>query len=116
MTGNCSEKVIFVAGGTGGLGRAVSLAFLSELATVFVTYRRERELSALKAAAGEHSSAIYGYLTDVTDPNSVRDSAESILSSHGRIDVLVNTVGGYAGGTPLWETGPDRKSTRLNSS
>ncbi len=34
-------KVALVAGGTGGLGRAVSLAFLDELARVVVTYRRE---------------------------------------------------------------------------
>lgn len=106
MTGKFSKKVILVAGGTGGLGRAVSLAFLNELASVVVTYRYEQELSALKAAAGEHSSALNGHLVDVTDPISVRQLVENILSSHGRIDVLVNAVGGYAGGTPLWESEP----------
>ena len=33
-------NVVLVAGGTGGLGRAVSLAFLEEDAKVTVTYRR----------------------------------------------------------------------------
>lgn len=106
MTGKFSKKVVLVAGGTGGLGRAVSLAFLNELAAVVVTYRLEQELSALKAAAGEHSSALSSHLADVTDQTSVHQLVESILSSHGRIDVLVNTVGAYAGGTPLWELEP----------
>src|SRR3954471_16890243 len=74
------EKVVLVAGGTGGLGRAVSLAFLHEFATVIVTYRQQQELSALKAAAGEHSRAVHGYLTDVTDPNSVHGLVEHIVS------------------------------------
>ena len=26
-----------------------------------------------------------------------------VLSRHGRVDALVNTVGGYAGGVKLWE-------------
>ena len=41
-----SGKVILVAGGTGGLGRSVSLAFLAEGASVHVTYRE----AALEAA------------------------------------------------------------------
>ena len=106
MTGKFSKKVILVAGGTGGLGQAVSLAFLNELASVVVTYQYEQELSVLRAAAGEHSSALNGHRVDVTDPVSVRQLVKDILSSHGRIDVLVNAVGGYAGGTALWEIEP----------
>ena len=53
MTGASKEtvktnKVVVVAGGTGGLGRAVSLAFLKEDAYVVVTYRKKEELDALK--------------------------------------------------------------------
>ena len=44
--------IVVVAGGTGGLGRAVSLAFLKAGATVVVTYRSRAELDALVTAAG----------------------------------------------------------------
>lgn len=45
-----SGQVVLVAGGTGGLGNAVSLAFLEEGAKVVVTYRKEAEFAALKVA------------------------------------------------------------------
>ncbi len=45
-------QVVVVAGGTGGLGRAVSQAFLDEGATVIVTYRTQAEFDALVQAAG----------------------------------------------------------------
>jgi len=41
MNSRFKSNVVLVAGGTGGLGRAVSLAFLQEGATTVVTYRKE---------------------------------------------------------------------------
>ncbi len=41
-----------------------------------------------------------------TNPERANWSAES-SRSYGRIDALVNTVGGYTGGTALWEVAPD---------
>ena len=52
MSARFSGKVALVAGGTGGLGGAVSLAFLEEDANVVVTYRKHEEFDALKSAAG----------------------------------------------------------------
>src|SRR5437764_7399385 len=98
-----SGKVALVAGGTGGLGRAVSLAFLAADATVAVTYRRQEEFDALKDAAGGDAARLEGYTVDVTDEAAVGQLAASILVKHSRLDVLVNTVGGYAGGVTLWE-------------
>jgi NAD(P)-dependent dehydrogenase (short-subunit alcohol dehydrogenase family) len=103
MSGSFTEKVVLVAGGTGGLGRAVSLAFLKEGARVAVTYRKQEELDALKTAAGADTSQLEGFGTDVTDEAAVRQLIERILAQHGRLDILVNTVGGYVSGTKLWE-------------
>ena len=55
---SCTGKTVLVAGGTGGLGRGVSLAFLEEGAKVIVTYRNETEFQALKAAAGVQVAAL----------------------------------------------------------
>lgn len=96
-------KVVVVAGGTGGLGHAVSRAFLEEDAKVVVTYRKEEEFAALKQAAGAKAAALEGFVVDVTDEAATSELIGGVLSRHGTVDVLVNTVGGYAGGVTLWE-------------
>jgi len=97
-------KSVLVAGGTGGLGRAVSLSILNESAKVIVTYRDEDEFSGLKNEAGRQSSSLEGHSVDVTDEAAVDRLVKEIFSRNQRLDVLVNTVGAYSGGTPLWQT------------
>ncbi len=103
MSARFEGKVVLVAGGTGGLGRAVSLAFLEERAKVAVTYQKQEGLDALKNAAGTNGAQLEGYSVDVTDEAAVRQLMEKILAKHRRLDALANTVGGYAGGVKLWE-------------
>jgi NAD(P)-dependent dehydrogenase (short-subunit alcohol dehydrogenase family) len=95
-------EVALVAGGTGGLGRAVSLTFLEAGARVVVTYRKQEEFDALQGAAGK-GQELEGHMVDVTEEATVRQLTENIMRKYGRLDALVNTVGGYAGGTKLWE-------------
>jgi NAD(P)-dependent dehydrogenase (short-subunit alcohol dehydrogenase family) len=96
-------SVVLVAGGTGGLGRAVSLALLREGAEVFVTWRDDHEFADLKNAAGANSSRLSGARVDVTDEDAVQQLIDGIVADKRRLDALVNTVGGYAGGTKLWD-------------
>ena len=96
-------KATLVAGGTGGLGRAVALAFLKEGAQVIVTYRRDAEFVELKRLAGAESSRLAGRPVDVTDEKAVQQLIAGIRAEHGHLDILVNTVGAYAGGMKLWE-------------
>jgi NAD(P)-dependent dehydrogenase (short-subunit alcohol dehydrogenase family) len=101
---NYEAKVVIVAGGTGALGRAVSLAFLESGASVVATYRRKDEYDALVAAAGENAARLSGATVDVTDDPATQAFAAATAAKHGRIDALVNAVGGYAGGKNLWES------------
>ncbi len=91
-----SGKVALVAGGTGALGRAVSLALQREGAHVIVTYRKPRALDGLRNSVEAHQVA-------VTDEATVSELIAKIVAQHQTLDVLVNAVGGYAGGTKLWE-------------
>jgi NAD(P)-dependent dehydrogenase (short-subunit alcohol dehydrogenase family) len=103
MAGRFSNKLVLVAGGTGGLGRFVSLAFLQEGASVAVTFRRQEEFDALKESAGKEASLLTGHNVDVTDDAAVTKMVETIVATHRRLDVLVNTVGGYKAGMKFWE-------------
>jgi NAD(P)-dependent dehydrogenase (short-subunit alcohol dehydrogenase family) len=96
-----SATVTLVAGGTGGLGRAVSNAFLAAGATVVVTYRKQEEYDELSRQI--NSARLSGHRTDVTDDSAARALIERVVQTHGRLDALVNTVGGYDGGKKLWE-------------
>jgi len=103
---NGQNRVVLVAGGTGALGRAVSRAFLEAGARVIVTYRKRAEYDELAAAVtGDASARLSGAALDVTDEAAVKEFVGGVLERHGRLDCLVNTVGGYAGGKNLWEVG-----------
>ena len=88
--------------------RAVTLALLEAGAKVSVTYRKNEEFAALQSAAAANAARLDGYVTDVTDESAVAQLIEKILSKHGRLDALINTVGGFTGGQKFWEA--DSKS------
>src|SRR6185437_10243039 len=101
-------KVILVADGTGGLGRAVSLAFVEAGARVIVTFRRPGDLDELKKAASAKlvaadGASLDGFNVDVTDEAAVARLIDGIVERQGRLDCVVNAVGAYAGGVKLWE-------------
>ena len=93
------KKTILVTGGTGGLGRAISLAFLQAGARVIVSYRHQEEMDSLIKEAGALAAQLSGQALDVTDEGAVRE----FLGKQGVIDGLVNAVGGYIAGATLWE-------------
>lgn len=98
-----SQTVSLVAGGTGELGRAVALELLAEGAVVVTTYRGQAGFDELVQAAGANAVRLEGHRVDVTDEAGTRALVEAIVARHGRLDALVNTVGGYAGGVKLAE-------------
>jgi NAD(P)-dependent dehydrogenase (short-subunit alcohol dehydrogenase family) len=102
MRGRFAGKSVLVAGGTGGLGRAVSLGFLDEGASVVVTYRDRKEFDVLESAATE-KSLLEGHNADLTDEAAVQQLIARVLADHRGLDAVVNAVGAYAGGVPLWE-------------
>jgi len=103
MGSSTTSTVVLIAGGTGGLGRSVSLAFLAEGAQVIVTYRKQEEFEDLKKLAADNASRLAGFVVDVTNEADVSKLVEDIVMQHGRLDAMVNSVGGYAGGQKLWE-------------
>jgi NAD(P)-dependent dehydrogenase (short-subunit alcohol dehydrogenase family) len=106
MTAKIGSRTALVTGGTGGLGRAVSVALLEHDYQVVVTYRRPEEWEALQSAAAANLPRLEGTSLDVTDEAAVAGLISNLVGKHGRLDALINTVGGYAGGVRLWELDP----------
>ena len=96
---NFTNKVIVITGGTGALGQMVTQAFLRAGARVTVTYTLESEFDALKEKARARENLL-GIKTNVLDETSVKAMMQQ-AGRLGRIDVLVNTVGGFLDGVPI---------------
>ena len=81
-----------------GNGRATALRFAEEGARVFAVDRDEASLKETVARAG---GAMRTHLCDVTDGAAVAKMVEKCLARFGRVDILVNNVGGSAAGGPV---------------
>jgi NAD(P)-dependent dehydrogenase (short-subunit alcohol dehydrogenase family) len=106
MPGRLQDKVAIVTGagsvGPGwGNGRATAVRFAEEGAKVFAV---DRNLDAT-AETVERARAVGGdvvvHACDVTDSAAVAAMVAACLARHGRVDVLVNNVGGSAHGGPV---------------
>lgn len=93
-------KVALVTGGTGALGSAVLARFQKEGMRVAATYRNDNELARQATPSQAHTSFMKA---DVTNEKDVRTLFENVLKQFGRLDVLVNTVGGFLPGKPVAE-------------
>lgn len=81
------KKVVLIAGGAGALGGTVAPAFAQSGARVITV---ERNPPPDQLAAGNAMKA------DVTDDAALRRLVDDLIQRAGRLDVLVNLVGGFA--------------------
>ena len=77
-------KVVLVTGGTRGIGRGITSAFLSAGASVVTCSRSEVE----PVPGSTHR------VCDVRDAEAVTALVDAVVAEHGRLDVLVNNAGG----------------------
>jgi len=98
------RRVALITGGTGALGTAVTRAFLAQGSAVVATYRAEPEAERVRTALGG-AGRLDLQRVDVTSTAEVATLVEQTLARHSQIDYLINLVGAWAGGLPVWETG-----------
>jgi len=79
-----SGRVVLVTGGTRGIGRGITTAFLDAGATVVTCSRSEVE----PVPGSSHR------VCDVRDADAVAALVEAVVAEQGRLDVLVNNAGG----------------------
>jgi NAD(P)-dependent dehydrogenase (short-subunit alcohol dehydrogenase family) len=98
-------RVAVITGGVGGLGGAVTTAFVAAGASVVVAQQRERRqaFDALAAQLGAPAEQLDFVAANVLDENSVAAMVAEVMARRGRLDVLVNLVGGYEAGQPVTE-------------
>lgn len=96
-TFSLTDRVALITGGSGGIGSAMSEAFAAVGARVVVVGRTMATCEAAVErvrAAGSEGLAI---AADVTDEAECERMVATAIERFGRIDILVNAVGGGAG-------------------
>ena len=78
-------KIALVTGGTKGAGKAIADRLLQAGATVIITARNAPE---------EANSKLHFIPADLSKPEGTHKIVEAVLSEYGRLDILVNNLGG----------------------
>jgi NAD(P)-dependent dehydrogenase (short-subunit alcohol dehydrogenase family) len=104
--GRLAGKVALVTGagsvGPGwGNGRAISCRFAEEGALVFGADRDPARMDETAQRIRDAGGSFQGTACDVTRSDSVAQMVAACVAAYGRIDVLVNNVGGSARGGPV---------------
>lgn len=87
-----SNRVAIITGGSRGIGKAVTKAFLREGAKVVIAARTKIEIdTTIKELKKE--GTIIGFPTDVSNREDVQKLIEQTLIKYGSIDILVNAAG-----------------------
>jgi NAD(P)-dependent dehydrogenase (short-subunit alcohol dehydrogenase family) len=90
MTG----RVVFVTGGTRGIGAAISRSFAEQGAVVAAGYGRDREnAEELLHQLEENGVVATLHQGNVGSAEDCRRTVNEVLEQHGRLDVLVNNAG-----------------------
>lgn len=106
MAGRLAGKIALVTGagsvGPGwGNGRAAAVLFAREGAQVVVVDRDRAAAEETARLIGEEQGQAVVIEADVTDLKSVTGMADAVLGKFGRVDVLLNNVGGSIPGGPV---------------
>jgi len=99
-----SNQVVLITGASGNLGKAAARAFLSANARLVLVDHAHRGLEIIFPDLANPSDVYYLAPFDITQPESAQSVVTKAVDRFGRIDILVNTVGGHRAGTPLHET------------
>lgn len=87
------DKVVFITGASSGIGEALALAAAERGAILGLLARRREMLAQLARRCEEAGGTAWTFPCDVTDPECVRDAAESLRGEFGHIDILIANAG-----------------------
>src|SRR5438270_133557 len=88
--GKLEGKIALVTGGTSGIGLATAKRFVNEGAYVFITGRRDSELSAAVKEIGKNVIGVQGDVSDLADLDRL---FAQIKREKGRLDVVFANAG-----------------------
>jgi NAD(P)-dependent dehydrogenase (short-subunit alcohol dehydrogenase family) len=95
------ERVVLITGSGRGIGRAIAHLFAKEGASVFLTARTEKELSATAEEVASSGGRAHYVAADLTLEAECSHVVAACREKFGRIDILVNNAGHYGPVVPV---------------
>ena len=96
-------QVAVVTGGTAGMGEATALRFGAEGAKVVVIGRTKEKGDAVVKKISKAGGEAMFIMAECADESEVKHATRTIIDNLGRVDILVNTAGGFIDAPPLEE-------------
>ncbi len=87
------DKVVLIAGGTGGIGSATARLLARAGAKIVLAARNREKADAIAREINESGGEAWAVDLDVTDVSSVYKMTDTVAKELGQIDVLVNAFG-----------------------
>lgn len=100
-----TDTVAIVTGAGRGLGAAIALGFAEAGADVVISARTASELDAVAQAVAQQGRRAHVVVADLADTDAIAALAHTAIDEFGRLDTVVNNVGG-AMPRPLLDTKP----------
>ena len=98
------DRVAIITGASGNLGSAVAKKLINSGSKLALVDRHLDILQNVYKGDFDPENTMFVAPADVLDKSSVESMTTDTLDRFNRIDILVNTVGGYSAGTPTHET------------
>jgi NAD(P)-dependent dehydrogenase (short-subunit alcohol dehydrogenase family) len=100
-------RVAVVTGGGEGIGAAVARLFAEHGALIEIAEIDRQRAATARASIEAAGGSARAHVVDVTDDEAVAGFALDVLTTHGRVDVVVNNVGDYRPLVPFHRSTPD---------
>ncbi len=90
---NLQNKVVVITGASQGLGRQLAIQIAKLDAKVIMLARTEKLLIELKEQIVKDGGVAEYFVCDVTSPDQVNSTIDSIIEKFSQIDILINNAG-----------------------
>ena len=104
------DQVAVITGGGRGLGAAIATAFAEVGADVVIASRTRSELEAVAKTVRAAGRRAHIVAADLAQPEATADLASQAVAEFGRLDIVVNNVGGTMPNALLSTSTKDLKS------
>lgn len=101
---NLENKVAVITGAASGIGKGIAEAFIKAGLKVVLSDIEQDALNTTTNYFRDQGADVDSIIADVSKPEDLNKLAEHTLQKYGKVHVLCNNAGVYAGSSPSWKS------------